>query len=152
MQAAACADCAHAPDICKHAGIPSRKEENKPVAAAAVPATTTDDKNSKIVLTPGLILDKLGLDDWRRALPLGIFLAIPAVVHEWFIIDEEAMLAGVFILFFGTIHAKFGADIGAYFDKQTDDWLAWRNALEDAEIEKVQQYYIFHNIYIYTRM
>jgi hypothetical protein len=121
-----------------HAGLPSR-EEKKDVEAATNP-------EGKIILTPGYLVRALGLDDWRRALPVGVMFAIPAIVKEWVILDEEAMLIGVFLLFFGTIHQQFGDSIGAYFDKQTDDWLAWRNAAEDAETDKVKEGLEWHKV------
>jgi hypothetical protein len=112
-----------------HAGIPLRKEVTE--VTSEVPA-------KKILLTPGVIIEKLGLDDWKRALPLGIFFGIPAFYQQWIILDVETQLLGCFMLFVGTVYQKFGDTIGAALDARGDAILEARNKEEDAAIEMVQ--------------
>ncbi|KAG5182095.1 hypothetical protein JKP88DRAFT_199568 [Tribonema minus] len=116
-----------------HAGIPARKEETQPA------------ETSKILLTPGTIVEKLGLHDWTRALPVGLILAIPALNQEWIVLSEETQLLGCFMLFVGTIYTKFGDSIGAALDAQADAILDARNKEEDASIEVIKETIAFHH-------
>ena len=38
------------------------------------------------------VLAKLGLDDWKFALPMGMFIAIPTLGNEVLVLDAETQL------------------------------------------------------------
>uniref|UniRef100_A0A7S1U5I0 ATP synthase subunit b n=1 Tax=Phaeomonas parva TaxID=124430 RepID=A0A7S1U5I0_9STRA len=59
---------------------------------------------------PG-ILGSLGLDDWRVAVPVGVFLATPAVALDWFVANEESQLLFCFTLFVTAVYTQAGPSI-----------------------------------------
>lgn len=60
-------------------------------------------------------VDKLGLTDWRLAVPIGALVAIPALAHDVITIGAEAQLAAMFVLFVGTCHKSLGPVAGKFF-------------------------------------
>jgi F0F1-type ATP synthase membrane subunit b/b' len=61
------------------------------------------------------LIDRLGLNDWRIAVPLGTLIAIPAIAHDVITIGAEAQLAAMFVLFIGTCHKSLGPVAGKFF-------------------------------------
>lgn len=61
-------------------------------------------------------ISKIGLDDWRIAVPVGALVAIPAIAHDVIQIGAEAQLAAMFVLFVGTVHKQAGPVIAKFFD------------------------------------
>lgn len=60
---------------------------------------------------------KAGLDTPQRYLPLALFLTVPAVVQEFYVIDAETLLMGCFFMFLGC-----AIDMGGEaFSKMADD-------------------------------
>ncbi|CAN0446023.1 unnamed protein product, partial [Scytosiphon promiscuus] len=58
------------------------------------------------------------LDGVKRVVPFALFLAVPTLCREWYVITEETMLMGCFFLFLGAAMDFGGAGIGKYFDEQ----------------------------------
>lgn len=59
---------------------------------------------------PG-VLASLGLEDWRVALPVGLFLATPAVALDWFVANEESQLLFCFSVFVTAVYTQAGPSI-----------------------------------------
>ena len=70
--------------------------------------------------------------------PIGGLAAATAVATDFYIINEETQLLGLWCLFVGTIYHNFGADVGAYFDSVGDAVLKEQNAQEEAIIESMR--------------
>lgn len=60
---------------------------------------------------------KTGLDTPQRYLPLALFMAVPAVVQEFYVIDAETLLMGCFFMFLGCA-VDLGGDA---FTQMADD-------------------------------
>lgn len=58
------------------------------------------------------------LDGAKRLVPFAIFLSVPMLAREWYVLTEETMLMGCFFLFLGAAMDFGGAGIGKYFDDQ----------------------------------
>lgn len=58
------------------------------------------------------------MDDPKRYLPLALFLSVPVISREWYIVNEETMLMGCFFLFLGAVIDFGGASIAQYLDDQ----------------------------------
>lgn len=87
----------------------------------------------------GGLLAKVGLDDWKRQLPLGIFLGIPLIQNEVLILSEETQLVGCFALFCGTVY-NLGADsIAEMLDAKGKSIMAQHNALEEEAILSIKE-------------
>lgn len=115
-------------------------------SAAARAALTTSVRRSTI----NAYLAKVGLDDWKRQLPLGIFLAIPIIQHEVLILSEETQLVGCFCLFCGTAY-QLGADsVAAMLDEKTKSVIAQHNAVEEQAIIQVKETVAAHEKRIET--
>lgn len=52
----------------------------------------------------------------KHLLPLGIFLMVPALCQEWYVVTEETLLMGSFFVFLGATMDFYGAGIGKYLD------------------------------------
>lgn len=63
------------------------------------------------------------LDGAKRLLPFALFLSVPVLCREWYVITEETMLMGCFFLFLGAAMDFGGAGIGKYFDDQVCSFL-----------------------------
>lgn len=84
---------------------------------------------------PNSYLASVGLDDWKRQLPLGIFLAIPMIHNEVIILSEETQLVGCFCLFCGTVYQLGSQSIADMLDAKGKAIMAEHNALEDEAIQ-----------------
>eukprot|EP01084_Bolivina_argentea_P228515 385930_1 len=109
-----------------HAGMPLNNKE--------VDATAVKEKDFKL-LTPGHLVQKLGLDDWRMALPAGIIAAVPALTQDFIIISEETQIVGCFVMFVAAIYTQFGDAIAKSLDAQSSAVLAALNKQEDVNVE-----------------
>ncbi|KAJ8604338.1 hypothetical protein CTAYLR_002514 [Chrysophaeum taylorii] len=84
-------------------------------------------------------LAKVGLDDWKRQLPLGIVLAIPLIQNEVLILSEETQLVGCFCLFCGTAY-QLGADsVSDMLAAKSKSITEQHNAVEDQAIAGVRE-------------
>ena len=70
----------------------------------------------KKVEGPTTLLSKLGLDDWKFALPIGMLVGIPAVANEVIVLDAEFQLTACFILFLSTMYTQVGPMVGKALD------------------------------------
>jgi len=97
---------------------PRREEE----AEAKVPAA---------VVKSGLL--GTGLSEWY-ALPIGIFAAIPTIHYDWYVINEETQLAGVFIAFCVAFYTHGGDIVYKALDQKAQTILKEQNEVEDKVI------------------
>ena len=67
------------------------------------------------------VLAKLGLDDWKFALPVGMFIAIPTLGNEVLVLDAETQLVACFTLFCATMYTQVGPMIGKSLDEYKDN-------------------------------
>jgi len=65
------------------------------------------------------IISKLGLDDWKVAVPIGVICAIPVMKNEILMINEEFTLAAVFMVFCSTVYVNLSGMIGKSIDSET---------------------------------
>jgi len=84
-------------------------------------------------------LAKVGLDDWKRQLPLGIILAIPIIQNEVLILSEETQLVGCFCLFCGTAYQLGASSVAEMLDAKTKAVIAAQNAVEEKAIGEVKE-------------
>jgi len=54
------------------------------------------------------MISKLGLDDWKFAIPAAMLVGIPAISNEVIVLSEELQLTAVFILFCSTMYTQAG--------------------------------------------
>jgi len=54
------------------------------------------------------LISKLGLDDWKFAIPVGTLIAIPLIKTELIVIDAEFQLTACFGLFLATMYTQLG--------------------------------------------
>lgn len=92
---------------------------------------------------PGFI-QKYGLDDWKRTMPLGIFLSIPLIQNEVLILSEETQLVGCFALFAGTVYTLGSDAIAEMLDAKGKAIIAQHNALEDEAIASIEEVVLAH--------
>lgn len=65
------------------------------------------------------LLSKLGLDDWKMALPLAILAGVPALSNEFIILSAETQLVGVFIFTCATVYSQAGSSLASSLDERT---------------------------------
>jgi hypothetical protein len=65
---------------------------------------------------PQSMIQKLGLDDWKFALPVGMIVGIPTLANEVLVLSEETQIVAVFILFLSTVYTQLGPMIGQSLD------------------------------------
>jgi hypothetical protein len=75
-------------------------------------AATLDVKEAK----KESVLSQLGLDDWKFALPAGMFIGIPTLANEVLVLDAETQLVACFILFSSTMYTQVGPMIASSLD------------------------------------
>jgi len=63
------------------------------------------------------IISQLGLDDWRFALPIGLFIGIPTMANEVLVLNAESQLVACFILFCATMHSQVGGMVAKSLDE-----------------------------------
>ncbi|CAB9498406.1 Mitochondrial ATP synthase B chain precursor (ATP-synt_B) [Seminavis robusta] len=85
--------------------------------------------------------EKSGWWDPLYAIPLGFTFAIPAIHNEFFIVNEETQLTGVFLLFCVIVYTQAGEMIHKGLVEKADQMLADQNELEDAVIECLEDLY-----------
>lgn len=63
---------------------------------------------------------EVGITDWKFALPIGLFLAIPALGHEIIVLNEETQLVACFVLFCSTMYTQIGGMVATSLDEGSD--------------------------------
>jgi len=63
-------------------------------------------------------LSKLGLDDWKFAVPIGILVAVPSLANEFIILSAETQLLGVFGFTVATAYAQTGGAVASGLDER----------------------------------
>lgn len=64
------------------------------------------------------LISKLGLDDWKFAVPAAMLVGIPAISNEVIVLNEELQLTAVFGLFCATMYTQ----VGGMLSKSLDDY------------------------------
>jgi len=79
-----------------------------------------------------------GLSEWF-ALPIGITAAIPIIKFDWYVINEETQLAGVFIAFCVALYSQGGDAIYKSLDETAQNILKEHHEAEDKVIAALEQ-------------
>jgi len=66
---------------------------------------------------PKGLIAKLGLNDWKMAVPIGVLCAIPVISNEVLMINEEFTLASMFAIFCASMYTNVGAMVGKSLDE-----------------------------------
>lgn len=85
------------------------------------------------------LISKLGLDDWKMAVPLGILVAIPALANEVIILGPESQLAGCFVLFCATLYTQVGPMASKFFQDYQDNVAKDLKQVDDNMMIEVNQ-------------
>ncbi len=67
------------------------------------------------------MITKLGLDDWKMALPASMFVAIPTLANEVLVLDAETQLVACFVLFCSTMYTQLGGMVAKSLDEYRDN-------------------------------
>lgn len=98
-----------------------KEEEEKDAVAAAVPEET---KSSNAAL---------------YAIPVGIAAAVPILQFQWFIPNEETLLASTFVAFVVVAYTQGGEMMANMFKEEANDMLKAQNEAEDKVIEQLEE-------------
>ena len=77
-------------------------------------------------------VEKMGLNDWKFALPLGMLVGIPMISNEVLIIDGEMQLTGCFILFCATLYTQVGGMVASSLDERSTEIFKELETLDNA--------------------
>lgn len=88
-----------------------------------------DSDDEKIELTKVLggkpadegVVSKLGLNDWKFALPIAMLVGIPAISNEVLVLSEELQLTACFVLFCSTMYTQLGGMLSKSLDEYSQD-------------------------------
>jgi hypothetical protein len=83
------------------------------------------------------VLSKLGLDDWKFALPVGMFIGIPCLANEVLVLDAETQLVACFILFCSTMYTQVGGMMAKSLDAYSKDIFDELKAVDDAMLSQI---------------
>mmetsp|Transcript_28311 Transcript_28311/g.47613 ORF Transcript_28311/g.47613 Transcript_28311/m.47613 type:complete len:346 (-) Transcript_28311:366-1403(-) len=86
---------------------------------------------------PEGMVAKLGLDDWKFALPLGLFVAIPALSNEVLVLDAETQLVACFILFCSTMYTQVGGMMAKSLDDYSQEIYDDLKNVDDSMLEQI---------------
>lgn len=104
--------------------------------ASTIPSLSTNLFSTKVEALPeppkDTILGKLGLDDWKMAIPAAMFVGIPAIHNEVFTIDAEFQVCACFVLFCSTCYTQLGPMLDKSLSETTDQVTNQMKALDDA--------------------
>ena len=84
------------------------------------------------------IIGKLGLDDWKFALPVGLFIGIPTMANEVLVLSAESQLVACFILFCSTMYTQTGGMIAKSLDEYRDNVYTQLKKVDDAMLIDIQ--------------
>jgi hypothetical protein len=78
------------------------------------------------------MIEKMGLNDWKFALPIGMLAGIPLISNEVLIIDAEMQLTGCFILFCATLYTQVGGMVASSLDDRSKEIFSELSTLDEA--------------------
>lgn len=84
------------------------------------------------------LIARLGLDDWKFALPVGMILAIPALGNEILVLNAETQLLAVFILALSTLYTQGGSMIAKSLDDYADNIHKTLKKVDDSVLSEYQ--------------
>jgi len=67
------------------------------------------------------MISKLGLDDWKFAIPAAMLVGIPAISNELIVLNEELQLTAVFGLFCATMYTQVGGMLSKSLDEYSKE-------------------------------
>eukprot|EP01038_Epipyxis_sp_PR26KG_P004412 gene4412-6239_t len=88
---------------------------------------------------PPSFISKLGLDDWKIALPVGIWLSVPLVHHQIIMFNEETILLGSFVFVVGTVYNQLGDTVASVLDKKTAEVEQELKKVDDGVISQIKE-------------
>lgn len=80
---------------------------------------------------------KMGLNDWKFALPIGLFVGIPALANEVLVLDAETQLVACFILFCSTMYTQVGGMMGKGLDDYSKEIQDKLKEVDNAVLEGI---------------
>lgn len=83
------------------------------------------------------LIAKFGLNDWKFALPIGLFVAIPALSNEVLVLDAETQLVACFILFCSTMYTQVGGMIGKSLDDYSREIYEELKAVDESVLSQI---------------
>lgn len=110
---------------------------SSPLVARARHLTTAvpDDKEQQVEKKSAWEMFK---SDWTLYGPAAVLVGVPLIANEVLVLSEETQLLAVFVLFTGTIYTQLGGMIGKSLDEMRDTILKEQRAVEDVQIEQIQ--------------
>lgn len=103
-----------------HSSVPRREEEKKDDSADVAPSSG------------GGINPLYGI-------PVGVALAVPILEYQWFIPNEETLLASTLLGFCVVMYTQGGETIANMFKDEANDMLKAQNEAEDKVIAKLEE-------------
>jgi len=83
------------------------------------------------------MLAKLGLNDWKFALPIGLMVGIPALANEVLVLDAETQLVACFILFCSTLYTQVGASMAKSLDDYAKEIADELKEVDESMLESI---------------
>lgn len=99
-----------------------KEEEEEKDGAAVVPAEETKSSNAALY-----------------AIPVGVAASVPILQFQWFIPNEETLLASTFVAFCVVAYTQGGEMMSNMFKEEADDMLKAQNEAEDKVIEQLEE-------------
>jgi len=84
------------------------------------------------------VIAKLGLDDWKFALPVGLFIGIPTFANEVLVLSAESQLVACFTLFCSTMYTQAGGMIAKSLDEYRDNVYTTLKKVDDSMLVDIQ--------------
>eukprot|EP00598_Pedospumella_elongata_P007965 CAMPEP_0184984798 /NCGR_PEP_ID=MMETSP1098-20130426/13682_1 /TAXON_ID=89044 /ORGANISM="Spumella elongata, Strain CCAP 955/1" /LENGTH=343 /DNA_ID=CAMNT_0027508831 /DNA_START=66 /DNA_END=1097 /DNA_ORIENTATION=+ len=83
------------------------------------------------------LIARLGLNDWKFALPIGLFVGIPALSNQVLVLDAETQLVACFILFCSTMYVNVGGMLGKSLDDYSREIYEELQAVDNTVLEQI---------------
>jgi len=84
------------------------------------------------------IIEKLGLNDWKFALPTGLLVGLPVISNEVLILDAESLIVVAFIYFCSTMYTQAGPAIYSALNEQKQEIWQQMKSLDDTLIKELK--------------
>eukprot|EP01039_Chlorochromonas_danica_P010770 gene10770-11970_t len=94
------------------------------------------EKKEEPVEKKGLIA-KLGLDDWKLAFPVSLLVVLPAIKTELFVLNDDATIGMIFILFCSTVYTQVGPMVAKTFEQYTKEIEQKMKSVDDAVLNQI---------------
>ena len=84
------------------------------------------------------IIEKMGLNDWKFALPTGLLVGLPVISNEVLILDAESLIVVAFIYFCSTMYTQAGPAIYSALNEQKQEIWQQMKSLDDTLIKELK--------------